>query len=271
MDISFIWGPLGPREQLGVLGTWWEGLLNLLCTLMHIAWRFRWVRNERRGKGKAMEWILSLGKEARTRIWGLGAGNKGTLHVLSLSKVTAWRQLPQAPWPGPAPGPDTWPSSSINFLQNWGGWGCGEWWHPLPPGPLPTRIGHLACPEVPARVRRSCSQGPGWGENCALLCYPDTLSDSWSSHEVANLGLIVVYLTFLPVSLVWLSCQLSRLLQSPVWVSPAQLPVTSAYGGHCGQSKTSLMLHSEDRQENSTGMQAANCLAAPRPACVWSG
>lgn len=39
-------------------------------------------RSERRGKGKFMEWTLSLGKEARTRIGGLGAGREGTLYIL---------------------------------------------------------------------------------------------------------------------------------------------------------------------------------------------
>ena len=32
--------------------------------------------NERRGRRKVSEWTLSLGKSARTRIWGLEVGRK---------------------------------------------------------------------------------------------------------------------------------------------------------------------------------------------------
>lgn len=58
---------------------------------------------EQRGKGKVTEWTLSLGKEARARIWGLGVGREGTLHRLSLNQGHCL--MPTSPTPAPSPLP----------------------------------------------------------------------------------------------------------------------------------------------------------------------
>lgn len=64
---------------------------------------------------------------------------------------------------------------------------------------LPLRIVHSACPEVPARVRRSGRQGVGRGTIVPFTTPPDTLFLLGPAHEVATLGWIRVYLASVPV------------------------------------------------------------------------
>lgn len=81
-------------------------------------------RSERRGKGKFMEWTLSLGKEARTRIGGLGAGREGTLYILRPNQGHRSTPASLNPLPRPhvpAPEPDAYSASSLSFLWRGGG------------------------------------------------------------------------------------------------------------------------------------------------------
>jgi len=64
-------------------------------------------------------------------------------------------------------------------------------------------------------VRGSGGQGAGRGTIVPFTTPPDTLPLPGSSHEVATLGSILVYLAFIPIPPVWPSCQLSGALQSP--------------------------------------------------------
>lgn len=58
-------------------------------------------RREGQGRGKLREWTLSLGEEARTRIWGLKVGREGTLHLLRLNQGHCL--MPAVPRPRPIP------------------------------------------------------------------------------------------------------------------------------------------------------------------------
>lgn len=64
-------------------------------------------------------------------------------------------------------------------------------------------------------VRGSGSQGAGRGTTVPFTTPPDALPLPGSSHEVATLGSILVYLAFVPIPAVGPSCQLSGSLQSP--------------------------------------------------------
>lgn len=75
---------------------------------------------ERRGKGKVTEWTLSLGKEARARIWVLGVGREGTLHILRLKPKSLLDASFLHPCP-PAPSPAPCPASFLSFLWRGGG------------------------------------------------------------------------------------------------------------------------------------------------------
>ena len=59
MDMGFIWEMLGEeREELELIGTWQDRLLNLLFNWVHVAWRLGWVRTavEVRGEEKGKSW-----------------------------------------------------------------------------------------------------------------------------------------------------------------------------------------------------------------------
>ena len=64
--------------------------------------------SERRGKEKVMEWTLSSGKEARTRIWGLGMERKGILHMVESVRLNQGHCLMSA-CPAALPFPSSWP------------------------------------------------------------------------------------------------------------------------------------------------------------------
>lgn len=123
-------------------------------------------RSERRGKGKVIEWILYLGKEARTRIWGLGVGREATLHLLRLSQGHCLMLASPTPLPHPSSRPRCLPLAPSTSCGEEGDEDVGNGGNLLPPAPLPRRIAHSACPEVPARVRRSGSPGAGRGQLC---------------------------------------------------------------------------------------------------------
>lgn len=67
-----------------------------------------------------------------------------------------------------------------------------------PPAPLPRRIACSACPDFPARLRRSESLGAGRGTIVSLTTPLHTLPSPSPSHEVAALGSILVYLALIP-------------------------------------------------------------------------
>lgn len=113
---------------------------------------------ERRGKGKATEWTLSLGKEARARIWIPGVGREGTLHRLRLNQSHC--SMPASPTPSPAqlPAQMPVPLASSTCCGEEGDEDVGNGDTLLPSALLPRRSAPLACPEVATRVRRSGSQ-----------------------------------------------------------------------------------------------------------------
>lgn len=168
---------------------------------------------DRKRKGKVIEWILSLQKEARARIWILGVWREGTLHRLSLHRSHCL--MPASPAPSPAQLPAQMPvllASSTSRGED-GDEDMGNGGTLLPSAPLPRRIAPLACSEVSARVRRSGGQVQQ-GNRCALSAPPYALPHPGPSHEVAALGSILVYLALGPGPPVRPARQLRRSLQS---------------------------------------------------------
>lgn len=114
-------------------------------------------------------------KEARARIWILGVGREGTLHILRLNQSHC--SMPASATPSPAQLPAQMPvllASSTSCGEE-GNEDVGNGGTLLPSALLPRRITPSACPEVPARVRRSGSQVQQ-GTGCALTAPPYTLS-----------------------------------------------------------------------------------------------
>lgn len=127
------------------------------------------------------------------------------------------------------------------------------WRHLLPLGPC-LGFAHSACPEVPARLRTSGGQGAGRGTIVPFITPPDTLPLPGSSHEVAALGWILVYLAFLPAplptplpNLAVLPGERERIAAIPgVSTVSTQLPMAASRGDPVATWKTTLVLCPEE-------------------------
>lgn len=124
-------------------------------------------RREGQGRGKLREWTLSLGEEARTRMWGLKVGREGTLHLLRLNQGHCLMPAvpPPPPHPIPAPSPDASllvPSTCHGEEQNED---TGSGGTLVSTSPAQGNCSHTGL-EVPARIRRSGSQGPAGEQVC---------------------------------------------------------------------------------------------------------
>ena len=82
MGMGFIWGQLGEERGARTGGPRGRGASQLAFKFSACCPEVRLsensCRSEQRGRGKVLEGPVFLGKEVRTRIWGLGEGRRGT-------------------------------------------------------------------------------------------------------------------------------------------------------------------------------------------------